>query len=194
MFEAVAGLSASNMTADGRAERGRLRVDRVDDGQRQRAEAGDVRDIGLPAVGQRQRRATLGERRGRDLGRGLVDPEGVGGRRGEPGSGGWSGWPTTTATAYWKPSGSAGAVTVKVPVASVVVEDVVRARVAAAAAADREVGGPAVDAAELDQDLVAGDRAGERHVDLADELGLRDVGVLVAGDAGVRRRVSSRTW
>ncbi len=38
-----------------------------------------------------------------------------------PGNGGKSGWPTTTATAVWKPSGSTGAVTVKAPVEVVVV-------------------------------------------------------------------------
>ena len=64
-----------------RPEWSRLRVDRIGDRQRERAEAGDERGVGLAAVGQGQRSPTLGERRGRDLGRRLVDPEGVRGRR-----------------------------------------------------------------------------------------------------------------
>ena len=62
---------------------------------------------------------------------------------------------------------------------------VIRTGETATAAPTAECDGAVVQAVELDIDREVGDRAREWHVDLADEVRLADVGVLVADDAGV---------
>ena len=146
--------------------------------------------LGCRPVGQGQVADRCGERRGGDLGRRLVDAEGVGGRRRVARQRGLVGLADDHGHGVLEALGQrhgrrhgedARGVRGRLHVEG--------AGVAAAAAADRQGRGAAVVAAELDEDLVAGDRARERHVHLADELGLAEVRVLVARDARVRARV-----
>ena len=89
---------------------------------------GDLRDVGDGALGRGRVAPPWRERGAGDLRGGLVDAEGVRERRAKPGSGGWSGWPTTTADASWKPSGRARGGHGELPLASVVDLDVVSCR------------------------------------------------------------------